>query len=133
MISPGWQAGPVPDQQELIRPARPDNRARVWPLARDFATSYLPERTAFDRTWRRLVEAPDTLPLVAETADGDIVGYLLGNRRRSGVGRRLMECAEDWARSTGAAYFALASRRAGPFYTALGYDDSAVYYKKTLT
>jgi GNAT superfamily N-acetyltransferase len=95
-----------------------------------------------------------TLLLVAETVDCDIIGYLLGNshqtffangpvawveelmvepsHRRTGVGRRLMEHAENWARSTGAAYLALASRRAGPFYLALGYEDSAVFYKNTL-
>jgi len=32
----------------------------------------------------------------------------------------------------GAAYLALASRRAGLFYLALGYEDSAVFYKKAL-
>lgn len=53
--------------------------------------------------------------------------------RRSGIGRRLMEHAEDWARAIGAAYLALASRRAGPFYTALDYEDSAVFFKKTLS
>jgi hypothetical protein len=44
-----------------------------------------------------------------------------------------MEHAEMWAQSTGAAYLALASRRAGPFYLALDYQDSAVFYKKMLT
>ena len=143
------------NQPELIRPARPDDGERVWPLARDFATSFTPERSAFDRTWKLLVGAPDTLLLVAEIDDGDITGYLLGhshqtflangrvawieelmveqNHRRRGIGRGLIGHAEHWARCTGAAYIALASRRAGPFYTALGYHDSAVYYKKTLS
>jgi hypothetical protein len=44
-----------------------------------------------------------------------------------------MEHAEQWARSTGAAYLALASRRAGPFYLAVDYEDLAVFYKKTLS
>jgi len=52
--------------------------------------------------------------------------------RRSGVGRELMGFAENWARESGPAYHALASRRAGPFYLALGYEDSAVFFKKTL-
>ena len=105
----------------------------------------------------KLVGAPHTLLLVAETPEGEIVGYLLGNShlltflangrvawdeelmvdgqaRRSGVGRHLMEHAEQWARSIGAAYLALASRQAGPFYLALDYEeDSAVFYKKTLS
>ena len=43
-----------------------------------------------------------------------------------------MAAAEDWGRRCGARYVALANRRAGPFYRALGYEDSAVYFKKTL-
>ncbi|MGW5194764.1 GNAT family N-acetyltransferase [Kribbella sp. NPDC004138] len=139
----------------VIRPARVDDGEHVWPLAQAFATSFAPERTAFDATWPQLVDVPDTLLLVAETADGKIVGYLLGNthltflangrvawveelmvdesQRQQGIGRQLMERAEEWARATGAAYLALASRRAGAFYLALGYDDSAVFYKKTLS
>lgn len=127
----------------------------MWLLARDFATSFVPERAAFDATWEQLVAAPDTLLLVAEAGVHGVVGYLLANShstflangpvawveevmveqgvRRSGVGRRLMEHAEQWARSIGAAYLALASRRAGPFYLALDYEDSAVFYKKTLS
>ncbi len=153
-VSTGWHADLVPEHHELIRPAQPEDAERVWPLVREFATSFIPERTAFDATWQQAVVAADTLVLVAETVDGDIIGYLLANshrtffangpvawveelmvehsRRRSGVGRRLMEHAQDWARSADAAYLALASRRAGHFYLALGYEDSAVFYKHTL-
>ncbi len=143
----------MPDHHALIRAARQEDNEGVWPLAREFATSFRPERAAFDAAWARLVDDPATLLLVADTADRGIVGYLLGNRqltflangpvvrveelmvdaddRRAGVGRRLMEHAEGWARSGGAAYLALASRRAGPFYLALGYQESAVFYRKT--
>ena len=146
--------GAVSDPSIVIRPARPVDGEHVWPLAQAFATSFTPERAPFDNTWAQLVDLPDTLLLVAETADGRIAGYLLGNShltflangsvawveelmvdetlRKSGIGRLLMERAEQWAQSTGAAYLALASRRAGPFYLALGYEDSAVFYKKTL-
>lgn len=142
------------DQQAQIRRARLDDVSGVWPLARDFATSFTPERTTFDRIWPRMVSAPDTLLLVAESAERDIVGYLLGTShltflangpvawveevmvdadyRRTGVGRRLMEQAETWARNVGAAYLALATRRSAPFYTALGYQESAVFFRKTL-
>lgn len=153
-MSVGWQTVRVPDQQTLIRPARIRDNEHVWPLVRDFAASFSPQRSAFDAVWPRLADAPDTLLLVAETREHRIVGYLLGNShlaflsngpvawveevmvdgqaRNSGIGRSLMERAEQWALSIGAAYLALASRRAGPFYLALDYNDSAVFYKKTL-
>jgi GNAT superfamily N-acetyltransferase len=52
--------------------------------------------------------------------------------RGTGVGRQLMAAAEAWARRRGARYVALATRRAAPFYQALGYEESAVYFKKPL-
>ncbi|GGN23470.1 hypothetical protein GCM10011609_76320 [Lentzea pudingi] len=52
---------------------------------------------------------------------------MVESHRRSGAGRELMGYAENWASESGAAYLALASRRAGPFYLALGYEDSAVF------
>lgn len=40
--------------------------------------------------------------------------------------------AESWAELQGAAYVSLASRRAGDFYRALGYEDAAAFFKKPL-
>lgn len=39
---------------------------------------------------------------------------------------------EDDADTHVAGYVSLASRRAGDFYRALGYEDSAVFFRKTL-
>ena len=44
-----------------------------------------------------------------------------------------MEAAEVWAAAAGAAYVALATRRAAPFYAALGYDESAAFFRKVLS
>jgi GNAT superfamily N-acetyltransferase len=44
--------------------------------------------------------------------------------------QQIMAAAEDWARERGASYVALATRRAAPFYQALGYQDAAIYFKK---
>ncbi len=43
-----------------------------------------------------------------------------------------MAAAEDWARGRGNVTVALATRRAGPFYAALGYEASATFYRKFL-
>lgn len=142
------------DHGARVRAARAADRDQVWPLARELATSFRPERAAFDGLFGTLLSDPDTLVLVAETPEGEITGYLLAFRhpafhangavawveeimvsdrsRRTGAGRRLMASAEQWARSGGAAYLALATRRAASFYRALGYEDSAVYFRKTL-
>jgi GNAT superfamily N-acetyltransferase len=50
--------------------------------------------------------------------------------RDRGFGRALMRAAEEWACDRGAAHVALATRRAADFYTALGYQASATYFKR---
>ena len=137
----------------LLRRAKRSDAEAVWPLARDFATSFRPERTAFEATFTMLVDEPRALVLVAEFS-GAVCGYLLAHthatflanrpitwveelmvaeeQRRFGVGRALMGAAEEWAIGEGSAYISLASRRAGGFYEQLGYDGSATFFKKNL-
>jgi GNAT superfamily N-acetyltransferase len=86
--------------------------------------------------------------------DETIVGYLLASfhgtlfanrpvawveeimvaeaKRRSGIGRALMGEAERWAKGIPTAYIGLATRRAGEFYEALGYEQSASFFNKLL-
>jgi len=52
--------------------------------------------------------------------------------RRRGVGRRLMESFEQWARSRQSKLIALATRRAAQFYQSIGYDESATYFRRLL-
>lgn len=142
------------EEATFVRLAKPTDRETVWPLARDLATSFRLERAAFDASFEALVDAEHALVLVAETSRMGVVGYLLAHShgtflangpvawveevmvdpqvRRTGVGRALMTWAERWSQTVGAAYVALASRRAGEFYRALGYEDSAVFYRKLL-
>lgn len=147
--------GLVLDSTLTVRTAVEADGDALWPLVREFATSFVPRRQEFDVTLPRLLERRhDTVLLVAEAAGGRVVGYLLAGThltflangpvawveevtvdvkyRKRGVGRRLMNSVELWAVSRGAAYVSLASRRAGDFYTALGYDDSAVFYKRSI-
>lgn len=145
----------VSELQPTVRMAAEGDRDALWPLVRDFATSFVPRRSEFDATLPRLLaRQDDTLLLVAEAADGGVVGYLLASthltflangpvawveevmvdatQRNRGIGRLLMRSAEQWAAARGAAYISLASRRAGAFYGALGYDDSAVFFNRSV-
>lgn len=135
---------PLPDGV-AVRRARADDHDAIRPLARDFATSFTVEPEAFARVFAALLRERRALLLVATTTEG-AVGYLLAHthdafladgpiiwvevmvatgHRGAGIGRALMNAAEQWAQGHGAAYVALASRRAGAFYLALGYSDSA--------
>ena len=58
--------------------------------------------------------------------------FVRGDLRGRGIGRALMTEFERWARGRGCALVALATRRAAPFYHALGYEDSATYLRKLL-
>lgn len=135
----------------VVRVARADDADALWPLVEAFASTATPTRERFAPTFADVTRRPDLRVLVAEEA-GAVVGYLLAQLeptffadgpvawvqevmvdapvRGSGVGRALMAAAEDWGLAHGAAYVALASRRAGGFYEALGYDASATFYKR---
>jgi GNAT superfamily N-acetyltransferase len=137
----------------MIRQALAPDGPAVLALARAFATSFVVESAAFDRTFVELIGRPDACLRVAE-ADGQIAGYVLGFEhptffangrvawveevmvaetfRRRGVGGTLMAEFEAWAAARGARLIALATRRAAVFYRALGYEESASYFRKKL-
>jgi GNAT superfamily N-acetyltransferase len=136
-----------------IRPADRADAAAVAALAGELAMSFTFAGPAFGASFPALLADPQACLLVAAGGDGP-VGYLLGFRhltfyangpvgwveeilvrgeyRRSGAGRELMAAFEEWAREHGCALVALATRRAAPFYRALGYEESAVYHRKML-
>jgi GNAT superfamily N-acetyltransferase len=137
----------------MIRSAEQRDLADVLRLARDFATSFTVDEAAFRRSVAAVLAAPDAYLAVAEVGE-QVVGYVLAfrhpaffangpvawieeimvdpHRQRQGIGRRLMDNAELWAATHGCALLALATRRAAPFYQALGYDESATYFRKLL-
>lgn len=43
-----------------------------------------------------------------------------------------MSAFGQWADASGCALIALATRRAAPFYRALGYEESATYFRKLM-
>ena len=145
--------GPNVSPSVTVRRARHADAAGVWPLAEAFATSYVPRREAFDPAFEAMLASDGAGVFVAEV-EGAVVGYLVAHqhatlfanapvawieelmvaepRRGHGVGRALMDAAEEWARAAGCAYVALATRRAQEFYRAIGYAESAAFFRKQL-
>jgi GNAT superfamily N-acetyltransferase len=136
-----------------IRRAGPADADAVAGLASELAQSFPFSPDAFDRSYPGLLADESACLLVAADGD-DCTGYLLGFRhltffangpvgwveevmvrgehRRSGVGRALMSAFERWAAARGCTLVALATRRAAPFYLAIGYQESAAYLRKVL-
>ena len=137
----------------IIRPAELRDSDALFALARAFATSFTVERSSFESSLAALLESPNAFIAVASNMD-QLVGYVLGfdhhtfyangraawveeimvsdDARRRGVGRRLMETFEGWARTRESKLIALATRRAAPFYSRLGFEESATYFRKFL-
>ena len=136
-----------------IRCAVESDADRLFELVEAFATSFRPERPAFDESFQQLIHDDSALLMVAEERQS-VVGYLLGfehrtffangkvawveelmvaeDHRRKGTGRALVRGIEEWARARGSKLVALATRRAASFYLALGYAESATYFRKLL-
>lgn len=137
----------------VIREAVADDADGLFALVKDFATSFSPERAAFEQSFEHFLVDDHAWLSVAED-DGRLIGYCLGfdhyafyangrvswveeimvqaDRRKEGIGRMLMDAFEDWARSRGSRLVGLATRRAAPFYLALGYEESAVFFRKLM-
>jgi GNAT superfamily N-acetyltransferase len=138
----------------VIRPAVPADADQVAGLAAALAQSFPFSPAACAASFPVLVAAPDVCLLVAD-GGAELGGYLLGFRhltffangpvgwveeilvaessRGTGTGRALMTAFERWAAEGGCALAALATRRAAPFYRALGYEETAAYFGKRLT
>lgn len=137
-----------------IRPAMAADASAVAGLADELAQSFTFSRAGFDVSYPALL-ADERACLLVATGGGSHLGYLLGFRhlaffangpvgwveeilvspgqRGAGTGRALMIAFEQWAAAHGCAMVALATRRAAPFYRAIGYEESAVYLRKILS
>ena len=134
-----------------IRKATADDADALFGLAKEFATSFVPERTAFEIALADIISTDGANLSVAEV-NGEVVGYCLGFDhytfyangrvawveeitvkeavRGRGVGKVLMENFEDWSRNRGNRLVALATRRAASFYRSIGYEESATFFRK---
>jgi GNAT superfamily N-acetyltransferase len=139
--------------QLIIRRADAGDVNGVAGLAGELAQSFTFSRKRFQAAYPALL-ADDGACLLLAVDGGERLGYLLGFRhltfyangpvawveevfvrrqeRSRGIGRALMSAFEQWAAAQGCVLIALATRRAAPFYRALGYEESAVYFRKVL-
>jgi GNAT superfamily N-acetyltransferase len=139
----GWQAE--------VRHARAEDAGDVARLAAELAMSFEFSTASFRENYQSLL-ADDGACLLLAASGSRSVGYLLGFRhltfyangpvgwveeiavrdreRGQGIGRLLMDAFEHWAAAHCCALVALATRRAAPFYRALGYAESATYFRK---
>lgn len=137
-----------------IRKARSQDEDEVYGLVRNFAVSFQPDRVTFSNSFEKLIREESARVLVA-VSQKTIVGYLLGfthltffangsvgwieeimvneRLRRQGIARALTVDFEQWVTSRGGKLVALATRRASDFYRSIGYEESAIYFRKKLT
>jgi GNAT superfamily N-acetyltransferase len=147
-------AGPGKNRARCqVRLADANDAEAVADLAAGLAQSFAFSRSSFRLSYPALLAADGACLLLA--VDGpERLGYLLGfehltfyangpvawveevfvrdQDRGRGVGRVLMSAFEQWAAARDCTLVALATRRAAPFYRALGYEESAVYLRKVL-
>jgi GNAT superfamily N-acetyltransferase len=143
----------VNDAQCRIRPANAGDAEAVADLAAGLAQSFAFSRARFDRSYPALL-AEDGACLLLAVNGRERLGYLMGfehltfyangpvawaeevfvhsQYRGCGVGQALMSAFEQWAAARNCTLVALATRRAAPFYRALGYEESAIYLRKVL-
>ena len=150
-----------------IRPGTKGDQAVIWSATTETVWNDLPaaeregtDRRAFEAHFRpraqRIMESPENATLVAERADGPVVGYVILGRaasmlgpepyglvydlwvspeaRRQGVGRHLLDRAADWCRERGLHSLRLevgaGNAPARALYAAVGFAEERVYLGK---
>jgi len=136
-----------------IRRATESDEDTLFRLVQEFAVTFVPERSAFEVSLRKIL-ANDDANLSVALLEGQVVGYCLGfdhyafytngrtsfveevmvreNLRKHGVGRQLITCFEQWSISRGSKLVGLATRRAASFYEAIGYESSGTFFRRLL-
>jgi GNAT superfamily N-acetyltransferase len=128
-----------------VRRAEAGDAEAVAGLAAGLAQSFPFTRDAFGLSYPALLADGDACLLLA--VDGEEpLGYLLGFQHLTFYANGPVAWVEEvfvrdqergrgverWAAARDCALIALATRRAAPFYRALGFEESAVYFRKVL-
>lgn len=136
-----------------MRKADIKDEKQIFELVKKFATSFEPQKKEFSRSFIHNLKNESAMILVIEVNE-KIIGYCLGFDhyafyangrvswleeimvdelyRRKGIGDLMMKEFENWSLSRGSKLISLATRRAASFYTALGYEESAIFFRKLL-
>lgn len=136
-----------------IRNANISDLENVYQFSKKMATSFTVEYEPLKNSFLININNQDAIILVAEM-NQCLIGYLLGfdhyafyangrvslveeifvdeNYRKNGIGKKLMQCFEDWSKKRNTKLIGLATRRASEFYKAIGYDESAIFFIKKL-
>ncbi len=136
-----------------IREAQSDDRDLLLVLVRKFASSFETRTGSFVKSIEDVLADPNADLLVAERGSSP-VGYVLAFHhltffangivtwieelfvedefRGQGIGRELVVMIEQKAKERDSRLIALATRRAEDFYKAIGYEESATYFRKLL-
>ncbi len=137
-----------------IRPAEAADAGAVFAMLGRFATSYEPDREAFEPSFAALLDSEAVALLVAGD-DGTLTGYVMAvefatlfanasvvqieelfveeAERGAGTGRALVAAVVEWAGSRAAVEVTVPTRRAGAYYERLGFERTAEYYHRRLS
>ncbi len=136
-----------------IRNAKETDKEQIFRLVEKFATSFKPDFAMFTISYNKILDNDSTIVLVIVDKD-KIIGYLLEfehytfyangrvgwveeimideNYRRQKLGNALMDEFNKWIQSKQGKLIGLATRRAADFYKAIGYEESAVFFRKLI-
>jgi GNAT superfamily N-acetyltransferase len=136
-----------------IREASKEDEAGVLALARKFQSASEIDENFFHLTWDKKLADLNSYIGVAEV-ENILIGYISGylhfafyangstfwvdeifvkeDMRRNEVGKSLMESLIPWIGDRDCKLIALATNGAKEFYSELGFQDSARYFKKRL-
>jgi GNAT superfamily N-acetyltransferase len=128
-----------------IRPAEKRDAEAIFGLARQFPIPVFPRS---QRIFNKFLADANTFFIVANASE-QIVGYLLGihrygladvqeimvaqDFRNKGIGKLFMESFENWARGKKCRNIIIGGVLASGFYQALGYKQSAILFRKSLS